>query len=275
MSIHRPRAPVLFLCLGVLLAVLAGCGPSATESVEAQGAAEGAGTAEQPAQTAAAQPQPPQQTWLAASHILIQYVGASGSAPDVTRTQEEALTLAGELAAKARAGEEIGELAKQHSDDPSAPKGGSLGVFPTSRMVPAFSAACAMLGIGEVSDPVETQFGYHVIRRDREVELVSARHMLVMHTKSARVPPGVTRTKDEAFARASEALKKARLGDDFAELAAEYSDGPTKVKGGDLGSFPQGAMVPAFDEVVFALKVGAISDIVETQFGFHIIMRYE
>ena len=275
MSIGVHGSPRLLLCLGILLVVLVGCGPSTTESVAVERTAEEDGAAEQPAPTAAGEPQPPQVAWLATSHILIQYAGSSGSAPEVTRTKEEALTLAGELAAKARAGEDFGELAKQYSNGPSAPRGGSLGVFPSGRMVPAFSAACAMLGVGEVSDPVETQFGYHVIRRDHEVELLSARHILVMHSESTRVPPSVTRTKDEALARAREALEKARSDADFAELAGEYSDGPTKTSGGDLGSFPKGRMAPAFEEAAFALEVGAISDIVETQFGYHIILRYE
>jgi len=265
MSIESRRSPALLLCLGVLLAGAVGCGPIATESVAAD--------ADAAAPPVAAQP--PRTLWLAASHILIQYAGAPQAGTDVTRTREEARKLAGELAAEAVAGADFGELAREHSDGPTAPKGGNLGVFPASRMVPAFSEACALLGVGEVSEPVETKFGFHVIRRDREVELVSARHILVVHAESARKAPDVTRTKEEGLARAREALEKLRSGGDFAELAAEYSDGPTKVKGGDLGAFPKGRKVPAFDEAVFGLEVGAVSDIVETQLGYHIIMRYE
>ena len=271
MSVKFPLFPGLLLCLGVLLAVSVGCGPSATESV----AAKAGEAAQKSAQAPATEAQPPRKLWLAASHILIQYAGAPQAGPGVTRTKEEARMLAGELATRAVAGEDFAELAREHSDGPSAPKGGSLGDFPGSRMLPAFTEACAMLAVGEISEPVETHFGYHVIRRDREVQLVSARHILVMHTESPRVPAGVTRTKEEGLARAREALEKSRSGGDFAELAAEYSDGPTKVKGGDLGSFPKGKMGPAFDEAVFALEPGAVSDIVETQFGYHIIMRYE
>ena len=271
MSIKVCRFSGILLCLVVLLAGSIGCGSSTTE--DAEGAAEG--DAQQPAQAAQGQAQPPRQVWLAASHILIQHTGASRAIPEVTRTKEEALALATELAAKAAGGADFAQLAQENSDGPTAPKGGNLGVFPATRMVPAFAQAAALLAVGEISDPVETPFGFHVIRRDREVELVGARHILVMHTESERVPPEITRTKEEALARSQEALEKSRSGADFAQLAAEYSDGPTKVKGGDLGLFPKGVMAGAFEDAAFALEAGAISDVVETPLGFHIIMRYE
>ena len=70
---------------------------------------------------------------------------------------------------------------------------------------------------------------------------------------------------------AKRVLKKAKKGSDFAKLAQEHSTGPTKDKGGDLGYFERGKMVPEFEEAAFALKVGEVSDIVKTQFGHHII----
>ena len=75
--------------------------------------------------------------------------------------------------------------------------------------------------------------------------------------------------------KAEEVLVLARQGRDFAKLAEEYSEGPTKGRGGDLGFFARGRMVKPFDEAVFSMKAGDISELVETPFGYHIIKLEE
>jgi len=106
-------------------------------------------------------------------------------------------------------------------------------------------------------------------------ELFGAKHLLVMYKGSLRAPANIERTKEEAKARATEAMKKAKEGKvKFEELVKEYSDEPgAAARGGDLGRFPKGAMVPAFQEAVEKIKVGEVSGIVETQFGYHVILR--
>ena len=105
-------------------------------------------------------------------------------------------------------------------------------------------------------------------------EMFGAKHLLVMYKGGMRAPENVTRTKDEAKARAEEALKKAKAGAKFEDLVTEYSDEPgAGQRGGDLGKFPKGRMVPAFQDGLEKTKVGQVSDLVETPFGYHVILR--
>ena len=104
---------------------------------------------------------------MSASHILVAYEGAVSASDDITRTKEEALTLSKELLERVRNGEDFVSIAQEFSDGPSGENGGSLGTFGRRDMVPAFETAAFALAIGEVSDPVETQFGYHIIKSDK------------------------------------------------------------------------------------------------------------
>jgi peptidyl-prolyl cis-trans isomerase NIMA-interacting 1 len=105
---------------------------------------------------------------------------------------------------------------------------------------------------------------------------IAARHLLVSYKGGLRASPGIGRSKAEARARAEEAQKRAIAGEDFVTLVKQYSDEPGAAeRGGDLGKFERGSMVPAFANAAFALKVGEISEVVETQFGYHVIKRTE
>jgi parvulin-like peptidyl-prolyl isomerase len=98
-------------------------------------------------------------------------------------------------------------------------------------------------------------------------EQVRARHILF------RVDPAASEDeKNQAKTRAEAILKRAKAGEDFAKLAQTYSDDQgSKAKGGDLGYFTPGRMVPEFENVAFYTDPGEISDIVETKYGYHII----
>jgi parvulin-like peptidyl-prolyl isomerase len=92
-----------------------------------------------------------------------------------------------------------------------------------------------------------------------------------MYAGSAR--SSATRTKDEAQSQIQNLKTQIDGGADFADLAQKHSDCPSGKKGGDLGSFGRGQMVPAFEQTAFALPVGGTSGVVETEFGYHLIRR--
>lgn len=105
---------------------------------------------------------------------------------------------------------------------------------------------------------------------------VQASHILISYKGADRADANISRSKEEAKAEA-ERIRGLILnkGEDFAKLAGEYSDGPSKSKGGDLGKFKFEVMAKAFSEAAFALDVGSVSEVVETGFGFHVIKRTE
>jgi len=169
-------------------------------------------------------------------------------------------------------GESFEEMAKKYSQDYySAPYGGDIFYITAGEIIPNFEDACYKLKPGEVyPEPVRTQFGYHLIKvtdRRKRIPEIRASHILI------ELKPGFT---SEDSAKALEKIQsikeKINLGEDFAELAKEFSeDEGTKNLGGDLGFFSRRMMVQPFDEAAFNLEVGQVSDIVKTQFGYHII----
>ncbi len=120
-------------------------------------------------------------------------------------------------------------------------------------------------GIAAATDAeIATYYSEHA-EEFTQGEEVTARHILIGSREEE------ADKKDAARAKAEGLRKQLVEGADFAELAAANSDCPSKSDGGNLGSFGRGRMVPAFEEAAFALATNAISDVVETPFGFHII----
>ena len=101
-------------------------------------------------------------------------------------------------------------------------------------------------------------------------ETVRARHILIRSSRNDDF-----KKRSVALNKIKAIKKKLDNGADFVDLAKEKSEGPSASKGGDLGYFSKGQMVPEFEKVAFSLSVGGISGVVETEFGYHIIMVEE
>ena len=213
-----------------------------------------------------------------ASHILVQYKGSQAAKPTVTRTKAEARARAEEALAKARAeNADFAALAKEYSDGPSAEVGGNVPTFPAGAKVPGleFEQAVAKIKIGDVTGPVETKWGFHVIRRNK-IDRVGASHILIAYKGGQRAKPSVTRTKEEALKLAEQAYAEVKApGANFAQLAKKYSDGPNAQDGAVIGLIERGNLGGTLEETAFGLEVNGIAGPIETPFGYHIVLRTE
>jgi len=116
---------------------------------------------------------------------------------------------------------------------------------------------------------------YEEHKKDYYKDEVKASHILISTVDDNGKPLSEAKKK-EAKKKAEEVLKKAKSGEEFSELAKEYSDDPgSAANGGDLGYFTKGQMVQPFEEAAFSLKPGEISGLVESEYGYHIIKVYD
>jgi len=245
------------------LALLAGCGG------KAPGAARGDG-----ATRSAAAPAAPREA--AASHILIMYKDSLGHLPGITRTRDEARERAYTVAAIARQpGSDFEALARKYSDDPLAQtSGGYIGIFREGALTLPFEKQVFALQVGEVSNVVETDYGFHIIKR-MPVQRVHAHHILIAWRGAERASAAVTRTRPQAVALAEEVrLQAARPGADLCKLARQFSDdAQNSANCGDLGIVEPGRLPPQVDAELFHIHRGQVSPVVETPFGLHIFWR--
>jgi len=123
---------------------------------------------------------------------------------------------------------------------------------------------------GKITQPTDEQektYYNENIQMFQEPESIHAKHILITPSKSG----DPNKAKATAKAKAEGILKKLKAGADFNDLAKKDSNCPSAPNGGDLGTQPKGSYVPEFEKAAYALKPGQISDVVETQFGFHVI----
>jgi hypothetical protein len=276
----RSRPWVALSVALVFAAVVGGCGGGAAESssrVAAPSAEPAAPSAEADGARSDAAP-----SRIAVLLVVVPYAGDDGAPRGVTRTRELARLRAGLVSSMAREpGANLVELARELGEVPAdpGPRGEPIVVRRgDGTLPPELERAAFALRPRDASDPIEQRSAFVVVLRLQDPPAraaeIAARHLLVMHRGSQRVPEGITRTREEARARAEEARARAVAGEDWNALVREYTDEQGAPEGGDLGTFGRGTMVPAFERAAFGLEVGEISEVVESPFGFHVIMRY-
>jgi parvulin-like peptidyl-prolyl isomerase len=211
-----------------------------------------------------------------AAFVVAMFPYKGGRDAAVVRAKDLAAEDAARAAAHLRRGKRFEDLPKEWDARPMKPGWMPL-VLRRGMARPEFKAietAAFSTKVGDVSDPVDTSIGYVVVKRVPWWRS-HLQHFLVMHAGSERVPPGITRTKEEAKARAEEALKKFEADpSSWAKVVEEYSDEPgAGEREGSLGAVEPGTMVPEFDAVVSGLAAGGHSAVFESRFGWHVVRR--
>ena len=164
------------------------------------------------------------------------------------------------------------DAAIKYSDDKSSKENqGNLGYFTAFMMVYDFESAAYTTKVGEISKPVKTKYGYHLIRVNEKRDAVGERqvaHIMFKTGKNVSISK-----KTEAKNKIFETFQLLKNGDPFAEVAERFSeDRSTAVKGGILPPFGVGKMVSSFENQSFRLeKIGDFSEPFETNFGWHIV----
>lgn len=194
-------------------------------------------------------------------------VPEGASSQEVARQQSRAR----DLAMRARQGADFEALVKANSDAPDAASGGDLGWRKLDQLPALFADGVRHLKVGEISAPIHSPAGFHVLKlKDRRaggaatVELTHVRHILL----PANSPESVA----EATRRLAQYRREIEAGKaDFARLAKEFSADGSAARGGDLGWVYPGDTVPEFEQAMKSLHDGDISEPVQTQFGVHLI----
>lgn len=204
-----------------------------------------------------------------ARHILIK-VDSGASEEDI----EKAKVKAEEVLALVKKGEDFAEMAKKHSEGPSAANGGHLGTFKKEDMVAPFSEKAFSMQAGEVSEPVRTQFGWHLIK----VEKVNAASVETLEEATNTIQATLIddEARVQAYDKAESFFESTLEGDNIAVVGSEMGyevhttelfaqDGPEK-----------GIKNPgAFGEAAFALAVNQISDVQDFNDGYYILQIIE
>ena len=179
---------------------------------------------------------------------------------------------AADIARRARGGESFAELAKSFSQTTDrGANGGDMGLRPMDRYPDLFVSATRSLNVGDVSAPVRSAAGFHVLK---VLERRQANTLLVTQTRARHIllRPSAQMSQAQAVAKLTEVRKAVVSGKaDFAALAREMSQDGSAQQGGDLGWANPGMFVPEFEQVMSRLRPGQVGEPLVSRFGVHLI----
>lgn len=201
-----------------------------------------------------------------ARHILLK-VEENASAEKKAEQRKKAE----EILAKARAGEDFSALAARYSDDPSRTKGGDLGTFAKGRMIKEFDDAVFSMQPNDISDILQTRFGYHIIKLDKIIPATTqpveeVRAAIIAKLQSEQARPAT-------FQMANDAYEGIIAAGSLPAYAAKHADEPVIATDFFNRSAPPATLDhdPKFLDTIFSLKQGELSSLIETPSGYFIL----
>ncbi len=186
---------------------------------------------------------------------------------------------ADDVARQLRTGADFSKMAATYSNAPDALKGGAIGWRDPNTLPPLFANELKKLSKGQITSVIKTNAGFYILRlNDVRSAAKVADKAAVQQTHVRHILLKVTPTMTAVEAKRKLAEMKERLDNKaatFEEMARLSSNDGSAAKGGDLGWLFPGDTVPEFENVMNGLKIGEVSDVVETQYGFHLIQVTE
>lgn len=199
-------------------------------------------------------------------HILIATPEAASPAV-IKKAQAKATEIVKEL----KTGKDFSSVALAVSDGQNALEGGDLGWRKTGEIPTLFADSVRTMDVGGISDPIRSPSGFHIITI---VEIKGAQSHIITqtHARHILIKPSIINDNEQVIERLKQIRKRIINGEDFATMAKAHSeDTSSATRGGDLGWFKPGTMVPQFEKAMEQLQTGDISEVIQTNFGYHII----
>lgn len=204
------------------------------------------------------------------SHILIRT--PEESTPEDLETARIKVE---EVMSKLNSGESFDQVSANYSDAPNALEGGSMGWRNSSQIPPAFLELLQNLAVGEVSKPIRSPNGFHIVKVTNKRSADSALIVDQTHVRHILIKLNEVVSEQEAKQKMDALKERLDNGDKFEDLARQYSEDGSANNGGDLGWVNPGDTVPQFEEAMNGLALEETSEPIRSPFGWHIIQVLE